>query len=533
MASSLEKLSNDARRLRIVLRILLVTGGLLSVVWMAFQIWLTNIAQTDSQLINHAGRLRAQTQNIGLVFLSSKYLNATGTEFHLNPEIDSFDRVRVISSGLLGSVEGGEIPELLDDPVKDRLREWLKRVQWLESMRPRLQSLSTEEMAALTLEVNSVTRAMDLVVQEASVFAQSRVQTLLLINIFRALTAVIWGLATMFIAGKLWIATETLVLLTAQHGSLLKSSYDAVIQVSAKSPFEVFQASAQLDHMIGQSMAGQSILKYVPDAGEKAKLEDFLGSWRSPKQPGYSRCVTEVCTSCWRVASLAKDTFQPSAARVLHSVWHCTLPDGSQRASQMELSLASFLDPSGHHLLAVRQVGGDPGGDPGTVPDPGVFFRQFTRDSSSGGSNSLQLPLPQVTVFSTFSPPDGHGDVRLPICSSDASQCGLSVLTGDYHRDAPGPGSITSLAEISIESESGPPDMPQAMVFHTLSAGNLSMTATDNTPMSFLSVGFGRFQAQSIPSPTSSAGVPDPIVLPRKNDYDTSSPDEIDSGISM
>ncbi|CAE8614048.1 unnamed protein product [Polarella glacialis] len=179
--SSLGKLSDDARRFRIVLRILLVTGGLLSVVWMAFQIWLTNIHQTDSELINDAGRLRGHTQNIGLVFLSSKYLNATETEFHLNPEADSFDRVRVISAGLLGSARGGKTQELLDDPIKDRLREWLKRVQWLESMRPHLQSLSTEEMEALTLEVNSVTRAMDLVVQSASVFAQSRVQTLLLI----------------------------------------------------------------------------------------------------------------------------------------------------------------------------------------------------------------------------------------------------------------------------------------------------------------------------------------------------------------
>ncbi|CAE8635050.1 unnamed protein product [Polarella glacialis] len=357
MASSLEKLSDDARRLRIVLRILLVTGGLLSVVWMAFQIWLTNIAQTDSQLINHAGRLRATTQNIGLVFLSSKYLNATGTEFHLSPAIDSFDEIRVISAGLLGGDGDGQTPELLDDPIKDRLREWLKRVQWLESMRPRLQSLSTEEMAALTLEVNSVTRAMDLVVQSASGFAQSRVQTLLLINVFRAVTAVIWGLATMFIAGKLWIATETLVLLTAQHGSLLKSSYDATIRVSAKAPFEVFQASAQLDNMTGQSMAGQSILKYVSDAGEQAKLEEYLGSWRSPKQPSFSTRFAEVCRSCWTVASLAKDTFQPSPARVLHTVWHCTFPDGSKRALKMELSLASFLDPSGHQLLAVRQVG--------------------------------------------------------------------------------------------------------------------------------------------------------------------------------
>ncbi|CAE8731928.1 unnamed protein product, partial [Polarella glacialis] len=198
-------------------------------------------------------------------------------------------------------------------------------------MRPLLQSLSTEEMAALTLEVNSVTRAMDLVVEDASVFAQSRVRTLLLINVCRALTAVIWSLVSMFIAGKLWIATETLVLLTAQHGSLLKSSYDAVIQVTAKSPFEVLQASAQLDQMIGQSMAGQSILKYVPDAREKAKLEEFLGSWRSPEQPGYSMRVTKVCTSWWRVASLAKDTFQPSAARVLHTGWQCF---------EMELSLA-------------------------------------------------------------------------------------------------------------------------------------------------------------------------------------------------
>ncbi|CAE8653122.1 unnamed protein product, partial [Polarella glacialis] len=270
----------------------------------------------------------------------------------------------------------GEIPELLDDPVKDRLREWLKRVQWLESMRPLLQSLSTEEMAALTLEVNSVTRAMDLVVEDASVFAQSRVRTLLLINVCRALTAVIWSLVSMFIAGKLWIATETLVLLTAQHGSLLKSSYDAVIQVTAKSPFEVLQASAQLDQMIGQSMAGQGILKYVPDAREKAKLEEFLGSWRSPEQPGYSMRVTKVCTSWWRVASLAKDTFQPSAARVLHTGWQCF---------EMELSLASFLDPGGHHLLAVRQVGGDSGGNPGQSC--------WTRQACSSGSSPQRVVL--------------------------------------------------------------------------------------------------------------------------------------------
>ncbi|CAE8702287.1 unnamed protein product [Polarella glacialis] len=308
-------------------------------------------------------------------------------------------------------------------------------------MRPLVQSLSTEEMAALTLEVNSVTRAMDLVVEGASAFAQSRVQTLLLINVFRALTMVIWLLATMFIAGKLWIATETLVLLTAQHGSLLKSSYDAVIQVSAKSPFEVLQASAELDHMIGQSMACQSILKYVPDHVEKAKLEEFLSSWRSPKQPGYSMSFTEVCTSCWREASLAKDTFQPSAARVLHTVWHCTCPDGSQRAFEMELSLASFLDPCGHLLLAVRQVGGDPGGEPGTgVLDPtSTFFRQFTRDSSPRGSTPLALP--QFTVFNTLSSLDRNRAHLSP----GASQCGLSFSAG-FNRFVPKPASISSFS---------------------------------------------------------------------------------------
>ncbi|CAE8718890.1 unnamed protein product [Polarella glacialis] len=488
MASSLEKLSDDARRLRVVLRILLVTGGLLSVVWMGFQIWLTNVHQIDSELINDAGRLRAHTQNIGLVFLSSKYLNATGTEFHLNPEIDSFDRVRVISAGLLGSVEGGEIPELLDDPVKDRLREWLKRVQWLESMRPRLQSLSTEEMAALTLEVNSVTRAMDLVVQSASVFAQSRVQTLLLINIFRALTAVIWGLATMFIAGKLWIATETLVLLTAQHGSLLKSSYDAVIQVSAKSPFEVLQASAQLDHMIGQSMAGQSVLKYVPDAGEKAKLEDFLGSATPLKPPDYSRRFTEVCTSCWKVASLAKGTFQPSAARVLHTVWQCTFPDGSQRAFEMELSLASFLDPGGHHLLAVRQVGGDPGGEPGTdVLDPAsMLFAQFTEDISPDGSASQTSP--QVTVLDTSSP-DRPGDARLRTNSPVSSLCGTGALSGNFLERSNAAGlvrpaaAITSLAATSIACVAGPLVLPEGPVFNTSSPHRLGDASLRTTTM--------------------------------------------------
>ncbi|CAE8614616.1 unnamed protein product [Polarella glacialis] len=472
MASGLEKLAGDAGRLRIVLRILLVTGGLLSVLWMGFQIWLTNVHQIDSELINDAGRLRAHTQNLGLDFLSSKFLNATGTQFHLNPEADSFDRVRVICAGLLGSARGGEIPELLDDPVKDRLREWLKRVQWLENMRPRLQSLSTEEMAALILDVNSVTRAMDLVVQEASVYAQSRVRTILLINIFRALTAVIWGLATMFIAGKLWIATETLVLLTAQHGSLLKSSYDAVIQVSAKSPFEVLQASAQLDHMIGQSMAGQSILKYVPDAKEKAKLEDFLGSWSSSKQADFSRRFTEVCTSCWRVASLAKGTFQPSAARVLHTVWHSTFPDGSHSAFEMELSLASFLDPCGHQLLAVRQVGGDPGGEPGTgVLDPtSTLFRQFTRESNPGGSASLVLP--QVTFFDTSSytlSPDKFEDARLSTFLPDASQCGLSMVSRDDHRSAPRPASVTSLAAPSIAGVSGPLVLPEGISYNTVS----------------------------------------------------------------
>ncbi|CAE8617740.1 unnamed protein product [Polarella glacialis] len=410
MASGLQNHVNVgfARQLRLVLRTLLFIGSFLSVFWVGLQYWLTNVHLQDTVIINSAGRLRAYTQNIGLVFLSEKYLNATGKDFNLSPAVDSFEIVGSICAGLLGSAEGGAAPEFLDEEVKDQLREWLKRVHLLESMRPLLQSLSTEEMAALTLEVNSVTLAMDSVVEQASVYAQNRVQTLLVINISRAVTLVIWGLATMFIAVRLWndylVATAKLVVLTAQHGSLLKSSYDAVIQVSAKAPFDVLEASAQLDHLIGQSMAGQSILKYVPDSTEKQKLQDFLGSW-SPLQLGYFTRVKEVCTSIWRDPSLAEDTFRLSAAKVLHTVWHCPRPDGSQRAVEMELSLASFPDPYGHHLLALRQVVWDPPGDPGN----GV-----RRHSFQSGDTMFSVPSPQGRSPQGRSP-QGRGTASSPV----------------------------------------------------------------------------------------------------------------------
>ncbi|CAE8721886.1 unnamed protein product, partial [Polarella glacialis] len=360
--------------------------------------------------------------NIGLMFLSSKYLNAKGTEFNLNPAFDSYESMRAICAGLLGDTGGeGGTPELLDDQVKVLLRAWLIRLESLQSMRPLLQGLSTEEMAALTLEVNAVTHGMDLIVQDASAHAQTRVETLLLNNAFRAFTAVIWSLATMFIAGKLWneylVATDKLAMLTAQYGSLLKSSYDAVIQVSTKSPFEVLEASAQLDHMIGRAMDGQSILKFVPDASEKSKLEEFLkGTFRSPTQPSYFARFAEAWTSCWRDPSHAEDTFRLSAAKVLRTA--CTFPDGSQRTVDMELSLASFLGPTSHHLLAVRQV---------VLDDPtSTLFRKSSKTSSTVSEGPLHLP--QVLVFDT-SGLGRHGDAPLMTThlSEDVSQSQCEV----------------------------------------------------------------------------------------------------------
>jgi len=218
-------------------------------------------------------------------------------------------------------------------------------------------------------------------------------------------------------------------MLTAQHGSLLKSSYDAVIQVSTNSPFEVLEASAQLDHMIGHAMAGQSILEFVPDASERAKLEEFLkGTLSCPLQQSYFARFAEAWTSCWRDPSRAEDTFRLSAAKVLHTVWQCTFPDGAQRPVDMELSLASFLGPCGHHLLAVRQV---------VLDDPTSTFRQSSKTSSTVSEGPLDLP--QVLVFDT-SGLDRHGDAPLMTThSSEYVSQGQREVSDMSHAGGSGP----------------------------------------------------------------------------------------------
>merc|ERR1712032_765183 len=85
----------------------------------------------------------------------------------------------------------------------------------------------------------------------------------------------------MCVIRRMWLLYRTshaaLQEIDAQQRSLLSATFDAVITVNTKAPFEVLSPSVQLDDIMGQPMIGTSVLDCVTISG-KQRLEAFLKS---------------------------------------------------------------------------------------------------------------------------------------------------------------------------------------------------------------------------------------------------------------
>jgi len=317
--------------------------------WFTLQFRLTQVHEVDSEIINAAGRLRLYTQNIGVFLLATKCLHGDGSQSQLNEATDSFSMIRLIGQGLLGEKSIEDIPELLDTSVKVLLREWLERSSTVFEMRANLDTFTDGQMLTWIRDLHALTKAVDHIVVEATRFAQIRVQVLLLVQICRAVVALLWAFGSMYVIHRLRQLYRTshaaLQEIDAQQRSLLNATFDAVVTVNTKPPFEVLLPSMQLDNIVGQPMTGTSILDCITFSEDKQKLEAFLRKSASKQSP---------CFWCnWSSLLLPPKPQPVPVAPMLRTAFRGRQLDGSLLEREIEVAMVTT---SSGRVLAVRLV---------------------------------------------------------------------------------------------------------------------------------------------------------------------------------
>lgn len=297
----------------------LTVGAILSSSWFFAHYFLTIVHEKDSEIINYTGRLRFHTQNIGVVFLSKRYLSGVPkTE-------DPFEQLQSTVDGLLGITQGNA-PEMLDDDVKLSLQEWVaSHIDSLHHMYSHLTLMNETDVLAAVDAVHQATSAVDLIVQRATSNSQGRVNVIAAISIARAITGFLWALVVAMCFGRVYRPYVTtfnrLQVMERESESLLSAAFDAVVAVSACHPFTIITSSQKFDHLMGQSMAGKSVLSCAQGPTEEQKLTKLLSlagrsnaelrswfsrlqaiSWWSliPQVPFDHTPVASMINTCWR-----------------------------------------------------------------------------------------------------------------------------------------------------------------------------------------------------------------------------------------
>lgn len=367
---------------------------------------LTFVHSDDLAIVNNIGRLRYLTQNIGMALLTKRF-NMSGEidDFYAIPELDSFIAVYTITGSLLGSrleAVDATIPEILDESVKDALKEWNERVHQLEAQRANLNSLAEGEIIALVAEVNGMTRDLDFIVNLAEESAEERVLAISSLSIARGGVGVMWASVVSWSIFKIWRPWVTtyirLQMVEQQQGSLLRATSDILILISMVEPFEVLESDASLDRIVGRPMLGESVLGLSKGAKEQEDLEGLLASI------GHEDALLEPLHSgfSWHVGqALARvlprvDIESLPVAHKIRSCWRVGCPPSGDLLSQqldVELMLAGracSASDKGEVLLAVRFIGipSETGQSP-CQPDPTPTTLALGAATASGGSSSV------------------------------------------------------------------------------------------------------------------------------------------------
>jgi len=264
-------------------------------------------------------------------------------------------------------------PTVPDESIQDVLRSWRSGVRGLVSTSQPLKSMvrrkRVERSVLFSEDVSRAVDAMDAIVSLLSEKAQGWIRVMLALHIIRLVWQGLffYGCLTIMLT-CIWIpfvkTFNELQSLRQQQHSLLRADFDAVIETSLSSPFEVLCSCKAFDDMVGKPMLGESILDCAANVAEKKNLSDFLeagvshgvqpqavneqhrfcfaGVWRS--------LCSSSCIWTWPVNEVAANLGESFVAPKINSRWDC----------DVEICFVGKGDQSAggnSSLLAVRQLG--------------------------------------------------------------------------------------------------------------------------------------------------------------------------------
>jgi len=402
--------TKDVRRGRFQFLCTLGTGMLLSSFWFIIHVRLSQLTKTDTEVINHAGRLRYLTQSAGVKLLVAELLADTSSQQLSDPNafFDVTAQIELICRALLGQAhkvteaEYDLPPEAADDLVKESLQDW--RASYFSPLRDdgarvilmRKQGASTEDIQAQLVNaiqrVESGTMAVDKIVDLASMEARGRAHAVLLASVARLLFGLVWATVTACAFGKVWrpyVATyNSLQEAERQYTSLLRGVFDVIVPVSMKAPYNLLGMRNELSDFVGRPLEDNSVLKCADDLDEQSKLEKLVVAANVVSHESATHDTRLRSAWWWTLLPQAPLKERPVAPMV-RSTWSYGPADHPQGKLNVDVFVVSH--PWGLHVgmptwLAVRRV-------------PNAEIEVLSADAENGHSScdvALFAPPPVV-----------------------------------------------------------------------------------------------------------------------------------------
>eukprot|EP00930_Biecheleria_cincta_P044109 TRINITY_DN30268_c0_g2_i1.p1 TRINITY_DN30268_c0_g2~~TRINITY_DN30268_c0_g2_i1.p1 ORF type:complete len:523 (-),score=58.07 TRINITY_DN30268_c0_g2_i1:291-1826(-) len=355
------------RRAACVLRLIFMIGGMMSPIWFGIQLWLTHIHELDAVIINYSGKLRYHMQNIGVSYcMRNLEKSDVGILYNVYSDADTLATMESVIASFMGSRKDEDVPEALDEVVKDSLRELNDTLGNIKALGPRISSMSLPELRTIILEINAATRSIDDIVHAASEGANRRVNGLFMLNMIRALVQFLWACITLSIVGHIWAyyytAHITLDLAQKRQMTMLNGLFDVVVLIGIGQEYQLLESDSKLDHLVGRSMQGQSILSCASDLSARVELQKLLQTAGSSVDSVEDANKALGCVSSWvrrswwwnLVPSVSDEKLPVSP--MIRTTWCQDSADGLRRSIHLEVIATPYDDNSGTVLLGLRVI---------------------------------------------------------------------------------------------------------------------------------------------------------------------------------
>ena len=361
----------------------LCIGGCISSTLMVLSMWLTERQKVYSDAIINVGRVQYLLQRyteLVLVERVDEFLNRRNPDnpdavtlggYSKSSPVQVLEDVTSICNQLLGEVPHVsakyQAPKIPDANVRREFQAW-----WM----PVLLSLSEahsdqryygfKEYGNILAKTIEAVNDLDVIATALSREAQDHLKDMLGIHVIRLITQSCFYTWLAMLFKWIWIPFVKIFndrqRLQLQQDSLLRSDFDAIVEISAVAPFVVRRSTDVLDEIVDKSMLGESILDAASTEDSREALRAFLIAGVShglqtatlpPDVPGIFNRMRDWCRSisilAWPRLELSTKLQKAPLAPKINSQWNCDVEifivGGSEQCTHDSLA-----------LLAVRRL---------------------------------------------------------------------------------------------------------------------------------------------------------------------------------